>query len=589
MSADALITLIILATFLLLVLSGRLAVDFTLAAAMTALMVTGVLSPAEALDGFSNPALFVIAAFYVVSSAIKESGALHWWVSRWLGHSERTGQAVMRVMFPVAAISSLISNTPVVAIFIPQIQDWARRHKVSVSKLLIPLSYASILGGTCTLIGTSTNILIVGLLQKTTYVDDLHIFSPIVVGAPLVLVGLLYFTLVGYRLLPDRKSAGEVLKDAREYAVTMRVDHSGPLVGKTITNAGLRHLRHSFLSEIQTEGRVLPAVGPEEILHGDDVLVFVGQPEAVGELRQFRGLIPAEGQVMKLDVPFGARALIEAVIAPASNLVGKSIRKSNFRTQFAGAILAVSRNGERINQKVGNIELKGGDTLLLEASRGFVRRHRYSRDFLLLSRLDDVSIPDHRKAPRALGLLGLFLVAVLSGGLPLVAASFLLVAGLLLARCISIESAQKSIDTRLLLAIGSSLALGFALQKTGLANQGAQAIMALANGNPHLNLLLLYLVTVLVTELITNNAAAVLMFPIAQALSTELDLSLLPFVMTIMFAASASFMTPFGYQTNLMVQGPGGYHAVDYLRSGSILSILTALVVICLVPVFWPL
>ena len=381
MSLDALITLGILLAFLGIIIRGRLAVDFALAGAMVALLVFGVLTPNEAFSGFSNPALFIIACFYVVASALKESGALHWWVMRWLGNSGSIKGAIPRIMGPVAVTSSMISNTPVVAIFIPLIQDWARRHNLSVSKLLIPLSYASILGGTCTLIGTSTNILVVGMLQSTPEANSLSLFSPALIGIPLVILGIAYFVLIGHRLLPDRGGVAETMQDTREYAVSMRVEEGGPLVGVSIADAGLRHLQFSFLSEIQSKGHIIPAVGPEEILSSNDILVFVGQPEGVSELRQFRGLVPAEGEVLKLDVPYSSRALIEAVIAPVSHMVGKTVKASSFRTMFSGVILSVSRNGDRIDQKVGSIVLRAGDTLLLEAARGFVRRHRYSRDF----------------------------------------------------------------------------------------------------------------------------------------------------------------------------------------------------------------
>ena len=588
MTVDATITILILVSFLVVAVSGRLAVDFALVLCMTALLVSGVLTPNEAFQGFANPALFIIACFYVVSAAIKESGALHWWIMRWLGQRKPVSRAIPRIMWPVALISSVISNTPVVAIFIPLIQDWCRRHNITASKLLIPLSYASILGGTCTLIGTSTNLLVVGMLHGTPEADELSLFTPALVGLPLVVIGVLYFVVLGHRLLPARQGISESTPDSREYAVSMRVEEGGALSGMTIADAGLRHLQHSFLSELQSKGHVIPAVGPEEILKDNDILVFVGQPEAVSELRQFRGLVPAEGEILKLDVPYSSRALIEAVVSPTSNLVGKTVKESTFRTLFGGVILSVSRNGQRISQKVGSIVVRSGDTLLLEAARGFVRRHRYNRDFLLLSRIDDATIPNLSKAPVALGLLGLFIVLVVTGSLSLIAASLLLVIALGATKCISLEFAQRSVDMRLLLAIGASLALGFALQKTGLAGLAAQGIMSLADGNPYINLLLLYVVTVIVTELITNNAAAVLMFPLAQSLSLELDASLLPFVMTIMFAASASFLTPFGYQTNLMVQGPGGYQFGDYFRVGILLSLLVGATVVFLVPIVWP-
>ena len=401
-------------------------------------------------------------------------------------------------------------------------------------------------------------------------------------------MGVGYFVLIGHRLLPERKSITEDIIDTRQYAVSMRVEEGGVLCGMSIADAGLRHLQYSYLTEIQSKGHVIPAVGPEEILSANDILVFVGQPEGVSELRQFRGLSPAENEVLELDIPYSRRALIEAVVSPVSNMVGKTVKASSFRTQYSGVILSVSRNGKRIDEKVGSIVIKAGDTLLLEAARGFVRRHRYNRDFLLLSRIDDATIPDISKAPIALGLLGMFIIVVLLNVMSLVSASLLLVAALAVTGCISLEFAQRSIDMRVILAIGASLSLGFALQKTGLADMAAHGILTLADGSPILNLILLYLVTVAATELITNNAAAVLMFPLAQALSIELDVSLLPFVMTIMFAASASFLTPFGYQTNLMVQGPGGYHFSDYFRVGILLSIFVGVAVIFLVPIFWP-
>lgn len=587
MTIEAFITLGVLIFFLVSTLSDKLAVDSALFIAIIALLVSGVLTPNEAFLGFANPALYVISAFYIVSAAVKESGALHWWVSRCFGNSTSIFSLAPRVFAPIAALSSVISNTPVVAIFIPQLQDWARRHRISPSKLMMPLSFAAIVGGTCTLIGTSTNILMLGLLQKTPEADSLNIFSPIVVGLPLVVLTLVYFIFCN-RLLPDRKGVEDIVADARKYAIAMQVEPNGNLGGKTIVEAGLRHLQYGFLSEIHTGGRVLPAVGPNEILHDGDILIFVGQPEAVSELRQIRGLRPAEKHVDKLQAPYSSRCLLEAVISPTSSLAGSDIKSSSFRTLFGGAILAVSRHGEKIDKKVGSIVLRPGDTLLIEAPMDFMKRHRYNRDFLLLNQLDDAALPDHKKAPAVLSALGIFVVVALLDLIPLVSASLLLVAALVLTKSISLEAAYKNIDLRVLATIGTSIALGFAVQKTGLATLAANSIMAVGDGNPYLNLILLYLLAVLATELITNNAAVVLMFPVATALSQQLGVSLMPFVMAIMFGASMSFVTPFGYQTNLMVQGPGGYHAKDYLKFGGVMAVIAAVTVLTLVPIFWP-
>jgi di/tricarboxylate transporter len=587
MSIAALITLGVLIFFLISTLSDKLAVDAALLIAIIVLLITGVLTPNEAFSGFSNPALYVISSFYVVSTAVKESGALHWWVSRCFGNSTSIFSLAPRVFAPIAFLSSVISNTPVVAIFIPQLQDWARRHRISPSKLMMPLSFAAIVGGTCTLIGTSTNILLLGLLQKTPEAEALNIFSPALVGVPLVLLALVYF-IVFNRLLPERKGVEDIVADARKYAIAMQVDPNGNLDGKTILEAGLRHLKFAYLSEIHTGSRILPAVGPNEILHAGDILMFVGQPEAVSELRQVRGLRPAEKHVDKLKAPYSSRCLLEAVVSPTSSLSGKDIKASSFRTLFGGAILAVSRHGEKIDKKVGSIVLRPGDTLLIEAPIDFIKRHRYNRDFLLLNPLEESSLPDQKKAPLVLGFLLTFVVVALLDLIPLVSASLVLVAALIFSRCISLEAAYRNLDLRVLSTIGTSIALGLAVQNTGLAQLAANTIMTVADGNPMLNLILLYILAVVATELITNNAAVILMFPVATALSSQLGVSMMPFVMAIMFGASMSFVTPFGYQTNLMVQGPGGYHASDYVKFGGLMALLAAITVLTLVPIFWP-
>ena len=333
---------------------------------------------------------------------------------------------------------------------------------------------------------------------------------------------------------------------------------------------------------------MISAVGPEEVLSGGDILVFVGQPEAVTELRQLPGLRTAEKELLRFDIPSNSRSLVEAIVSPVSNMVGKTVKASRFRTRHGCVIVSVSRNGQRIKQKVGSIKLRAGDTLLLEAAQGFVARNRYSRDYLMMSRIDDVTIPDVSKAPITLGLLGLFLMTVVSGLMPLVSASMLLVFALGISGCISLDFAQKSVDTRVLLAIGASLSLGLALQKTGLADAAVEGLMLIGGDSPYLNLILLYIATIVATELITNTAAAVLMFPLAQVMSNQFDASILPFALVIMFAASASFLSPVGYQTNLMVQGPGGYKFTDYFKVGVGLSTLVGVTVVTLVPMVWP-
>lgn len=588
MELDALITLVSLLAFLVVVLRGIVAVDIALVGVMTTLLLLEILTPTEAFKGFSNPALIVIACFYIVSAAVKETGAIKWWVMKSLGTSQQVSLLMPRIILPTAMISAVISNTPVVAIFIPQLQQWARRHNLSPSKIMMPLSFAAILGGTLSLIGTSTNIILLGLLEDADIEVPFKLFSPALIGIPLIIICTVYFILLGSRWLPNRKDVSDVAQNARSYAVSMRVSDNSSVAGKSIAEAGLRDLRYSYLSEIQSHGRIIPAVSPSEIVQERDILVFMGPPEAVSELREIPGLEPAEADVYKLRKTYGSRSLIEAVVAATSNLVGKTVKQSNFRTTYGGAILAISRNGEEVNGKVGSITLMQGDTLLIESSPDFMKRHNYGRDFLLLANLDGTTLPDTAKAKTTLALLAVFVLVVFQDLLPISSASLGLTCALVLTKCISLDNAQKSVDLRLLAAIGSSLALGLAIQKTGLANAAADGIISLADGDVYLNLILLYLATIILTESITNNAAIVIAFPIAQELSLALDASLLPFLMAIMFGASMSFLTPFGYQTNLMVQGPGRYKPADYLKVGIPLSILCSIVVIALIPLIWP-
>ncbi len=589
MEADSVITLATLLLFIAGTVSGRVPVDIALITSMIVLIVTSVVSPEQALAGFSNPAIFIIACFYIVSAAVRDSGALHWWVMKLLGDNTSLSIFLPRLMAPVALVSSVMSNTPVVAMFIPFLRDWANRHNLSVSKVLIPLSFASILGGVCTLIGTSTNIIVVGLLQSSPESGSLHLFSPAVVGIPIIIFGIIYFAIFGHKLLPERKiEPGDFeISDTRQYAVSMKIESGSALLGKTIMESGLLKLNYSLLSEIKTAGKIITSIRSNRTLKMDDILVFIGQPEGVAELRQIPGLSPIDDQLSKMDTPKNSRALVEAILASNSAMVGKTVRRSLFRTRFGSVIVSVSRNGMQIKKDVAGIRLRAGDLLLIEAPHGFVRLHRHSKDFLLLSRLDGVMLPDTSKATTTLGILFIYLISVLSGFLTLLSGSMLLVLVLGITKCITLDQAQRSIDGRVLLAIGASISLGVAIQNTGLADLAVNGLMSLGGENLYLNLFMLYITTVIATELITNNAAAVLMFPLAQIMSSQLDANLLPFAIIIMFGASSSFMTPMGYQTNLMVQGAGGYTVKDFFKVGVGLSLIVGVMVIVIVPLVW--
>ncbi|MDP4546860.1 SLC13 family permease [Marinobacter sp. MDS2] len=586
MEWQAVFTLITLAGVLGTLALTRLSADLVLMAALALLLVSGVLGPIEALSGFANPGVITIATLYVVAAGLKETGAVQWIARLLLGHPETQRGAQLRMIAPTGVLSGFMNNTAVVAMFIPAIQDWAQRLGVPASKLLLPLSYAAILGGTCTLIGTSTNLVVDGMLQSRLGIN-LGLFELAWVGVPLLVVGGAFLVFVGHRLLPDRGGLSEELDQVREYGVEVQVEARGPLSGKTIAEAGLRALTYGYLTEIDREGRLITAVEPDRTLQAGDKLYFVGAPECASELRRIQGLKPANGSVHKLEVQNHQRCLVEVVLGPEFPALGKTIRDSRFRTRFNAVIFSVSREGKRVPGKLGDITFRMGDTLLLEASHQFVEQYRFRRDFLLVSALNDSTPPDFRKAPRALGILAVMVVLSASGLLSILESAFLASGAMIAAGCITASRARRSVDLPVLVVIASSFALGNAMTETGAAQWVAGGLLGFGPLTPWVALAMVYVLTALFTEVITNNAAAVLMFPIALAVSEQLGVSFLPFAVAVMFAASASFITPLGYQTNLMVYGPGRYQFMDYMRIGVPLSVLVASVAIGLIPLVW--
>ncbi len=586
MAWEAIFTLVLLVLVLGTLVLTRIAADLVLMTSLVILVVTGILTPASALAGFANPGVITIATLYVVAAGLKETGAVQWIARRLLGHPKSAAGAQARLIAPTGILSAFMNNTAVVAMFIPAVQDWGQRLGISPSKLLLPLSYATILGGTCTLIGTSTNLVVDGLLQSRLDIN-LGLFELAWVGLPLLVVGGTFLVLFANRLLPDRGGLSEELEEVREYGVEVEVLSPGPLVGLTVAQAGLRALKYGYLTEIDRQGRLITAVEPDLMLQAGDRLYFVGAPECASELRRIQGLKPANGSVHKLDMANHQRCLVEVVLGPEFTSLGQTVRDSKFRTRFNAAILSISREGKRVPGKLGDIRFRMGDTLLLEASQEFAQQYRFRRDFLLVSALNNSTPPDFSRAPMALGILLALGVASASGLLSILEAAFIAAGAMIATGCITASRARRSVDLPVLVVIASSFALGTAMSETGAANWVAGSLLSFGPLTPWVALALVYLLTAVFTEVITNNAAAVLMFPIALAVSEQMGVSVLPFAIAVMFAASASFMTPLGYQTNLMVFGPGRYQFTDYLKIGAPLSLLVGVTAVVLIPLVW--
>jgi di/tricarboxylate transporter len=588
LSLDGWITLGIVGLMIVGLVQERLAPDVMVLGALVALVVLGVLDPAQALPGFANPSVITVGALFVIAGALRNTGGLEVVSSRVFGNVRRLRQALLRLTGVTTFASAFLNNTPIVAMFLPVVMTWAKRRQISPSKLLIPLSYAAIVGGVCTLIGTSTNLVVSGLLESRD-LPGFAMFELSWVGIPCAVIALGFLVLLAPRYLPERVDVLRLAGEAqRHYLAEMLLQAPSPLIGKTVEAAGLRNLPGLFLVRIERETGVRSPVGPGEVLRDGDRLTFAGVVETILDLQRFRGLVP-----LVHDRPPEADdrwMLHEAVISTGSPLVGESIREANFRGRYNAAVVAVHRHGERIESKIGLIVLRPGDTLLLEAAPGFARSFRDSTDFYLVSEVEESAPPRHHRASWAL----LILVAVVGLAalqvVPIVTAALAGAMAAVAIGCLSPGDARRSIDASVLIVIASSLGIARALEVSGAADAIAHLVALTSQDlGPLGALVVVYLVTMLLTEFVTNNAAAALIFPIAIATATEIGADPRGFAVAVAVAASLSLATPLGYQTNLMVYGPGGYRYTDFLRLGVPLQILLGAVAVVVIAVIWPL
>jgi len=563
--------------------------DLVMMAGLFVLAATGVLTPQETFSGFANPALAAIGALFIVSAGLRETGALELVTARLFRGARGERSGILRISGPVALLSGFLNNAPIVAMMTPVVSGWSRRLGVSASRLLIPLSYASILGSITTIIGTSTTLTVAALVTGAG-MEKLAFFELLPVGLPIAVVGILYLLVVAPRLLPDRQEPAEYVGEhRREYTATMLVEPNCPLAGQTVTEAGLRQLPGLFLVEIERGEHILTPVGPDQMIRAGDRLVFAGVVSTIVELQRIRGLSALTEEDVAAPAARAAR-LVEAVVSLSSPLVGQSIREASFRTVYDAAVVAVHRNGERVPGKIGAIVLRAGDTLLLQTAPGFMRAHRNSPDFYLTT-----EVPEHqpRRHDRA-WVAGLILVAMVTcsalGFLDISVAAFLAAGALILTRCISGQAARSSVGWQILIVIGAGLGIAAAMEKTG----AAQAIATLITGSvgsigPIATLAVVYLITLLMAETLHHTAAVALMFPIAMAAAAQQGVDPRPFVIAVAVGGCLAFASPVTYQTHLIVYGPGGYRFADFVRVGIPLDLLCAALALVLIPFIWPL
>ena len=585
---EAWLTLLVVAGVTVTMARERLGPDLVMFSALCVLVVAGIIEPARALGGFAQPAVATIAVLLIVAGAVQDTGALKLISGTILGKSHNKLVVFLRLVVPVAFMSAFLNNTPIVAMFIPMVRSHARKIGENPSRLLIPLSYAAMFGGTCTLMGTSANLVVSGLLAESG-VEPLGIVEIGKIGVPSSLIGIAYLATIGRRLIPDRDDPIVTAQtEARDYLVELAVARDSPLVGATVEDAGLRALPELFLVELRRkDGRVFNPVAPEMVLMPGDHLVFTGVVDSVEDLlSQFPGLRAAVGEDVDM---IEDRQLFEVVISHRSPLVGRSVRESDFRRTFDAAILAVHRSGERIQDKIGEIVLQPGDTLILSASPGFRRSWARSVAFYLVSEMRAEPPRRYRRARIVLATaLGMVLVPALTGVSLLVAAMGAMVL-LLGTNCIGLRTARASVNWTVIVLIASAFGVAAAMEDSGAASSVAHLLLHLTEPwGPRATLGAVYVLGVAMASFISNAAAAALLFPVAVMAADLGGHDTRPFAIALAMAASAGFSTPIGCAPNLLVYGPGGYQYLDFTRVGLPLNLVLGVVAVIGIPLVWP-
>ncbi|MCF6365606.1 MAG: SLC13 family permease [Bacteroidales bacterium] len=590
MSFDAIVVIIVLVFLMISLYKEIVGPAMTFIIAVIVLGITHVLEPSEILEGFANEQVAVIVMLLLLGDIYRRTSVLDIFFDFIFKKSKSVRNFSARMMLIVAPLSAFLNNTPLVALMMPYVHNSAQRFKAPVSKLLIPLSFAAILGGCATLIGTSTNLIVNGLVTDQKIIPnlpELGIFDFAAVGLPMVVIGIAYILFFGQKMLPDHENVIDKLPSiTRNYIVEGRIKTNSSLIGKTINEAGLRDLEGLFLFEILRDDIRITAVPHDTILLEEDILLFTGTTEAVADfVKSKKGIeIPSVGMFSRKK----NTEVIEIVISHNSTLKGKTLKEVNFRAKYDATAIAINRDGETVAGKLGSEELRAGDSVLLLAGTYFEARLKDTSDFILISRVKEIR---RLGIPRTVFLVGgTFLVIFLSafGLIKFFNGLLVLITGLVVMGVTKPKDLEKSIDYELVIVIALSLALGMAMMKSGVAELFSDGIISVFRPFGKIGILTgIYFITTILAAYITNKAAVAVIFPVSLSLALELNADVMPFILVVAYAAAANFMTPIGYQTNLMIYGPGGYKFKDFFKIGAPLTLLYMIVTITILSLMY--
>ncbi len=585
-SLHAWITIVTVLTMFSVLLFTKLRSDLVFLGAIAVLFVTGVLDAKEAFSGFSSTSVVVIGVLFVVVAGLTYTGVLQWIVKHLLGQPKSYKGAVMRLMLPVAALSSFLSNTTVVALFVNIVKMWSKKLGISPSKLLIPLSYASGMGGVCTLIGTPPNLIISGLYADQTGVS-MNVLAPAIPGLFCLAVGVLS-VIAMHKLLPDRETPEDAFEDMSEFTVEMLVPADNPNIGKSISELGLKDIRGGRLIEVMHFDEIISPVPDEEPLMGGDRLVFAGQIDELLDVKDSYGFVSADQPVFTKEEERTKRQLRTAYVALNSSLIHKKMCDTSFEKDNNMTLVAVARYGKRIEQSPHEVKLHAGDMLLLECSpRMNINTEQLKSQ---LHFYDSDQVPNI--GPKTLLSSAIMIAMVVLSALkvlPLLQCAFLAAIAMLIFRCCTPDQAMKSVNWDILMVFAGSVVLGLAIQKTGIAERLAYGILDVCGTNPIIVMTAICFVATFITEFISNTAAGAMFFPIMYEAATQLGYEPYPFLIALMISVSSSFATPIGSPTHMLVYAPGGYRFSDFMRIGLLMNLIILAANIFIVNVVYPL
>ena len=580
------ITILTVLTMFTVLLLTKLRADVVFLGAISILFVTGVLNAKEAFSGFSSTSVVIIGVLFVVVSGLTHTGVLQWIVKNLLGQPESYSKAVVRLMLPVAALSSFLSNTTVVALFVGIVKMWSKKLGISPSKLLIPLSYASGMGGVCTLIGTPPNLIISGLYAENTG-EAMNVLTTTVPGLFCLFIGVL--SIIAMRkLLPNRKTPESAFESTSEYTVELEVPSDNPHIGETVNEAGLNDVRGGNLIEVVHYDEFVSPANGEEILMGGDRLIYSGQIDEILDLKHSHGLVSADHHVFTLSEIDSSRQLRTAYVTFGSSLIGKSIGGTTFEKDNGLVLVAVARLGERIKQSPREVVLQAGDTLLLDCPPNM--KINESSLTAKLHFFDSDQVPNiGKKTLISTTIMMAMVVLSALNVIPLLQCAFLAAIAMLIFRCCNVDQAMKAINWEILMVFAGSVVLGIAIQKTGIAERLAFGILDVCGDNPIVVMTAICFVGTFITEFISNTAAGAMFFPIMYQAAEKLGYEPFPFLVALMISVSSSFATPIGSPTHMLVYGPGGYRFSDFMRIGLLMNLIILAANIFIVNIIYPL